>query len=616
MNSAGKNILKAAEVSDLVINSLPGVFYVQAQSGRYLRWNKNFEEVSGYSSEEIATLSPLDFFETVDHPRIAAVIRKVFEQGEGEIEITTITKCGDKIPYFFNGKAVIYEGEPCLLGMGIDISERINAQKEVKSSVSHLQALFDNVGGAVFLLDSQKRLVIFNNELARTYNILAGTTIGPVPGELAYSFLPPDEMAARHAVLDRALSGKKEVIEVSYDRNGERYYFRSGFNPVVIDGKVTGISCYTIDITSSKNAALKIQKTQERLSYHINNSPLAVIEYDKDLKITFWSKRAVEMFGWSEEEALGMKATSFLVHEDDINKIEDSLLLYGSQERAPVANRNYAKDGRILHCRWHQSFLTDEHGNIETVMAMIRDITDLWKAELQREEIANDLTKRNAELEQFTYIVSHNLRSPVASLIGLSEVLTDYDIPEQDKREVIAGIASSAQRLDNVIRDLNEILRLKTDLNDKKELVSFPALVTEIEQSLNEYLNRDQFIIETDFSRAHQHYTLKNYLSSIFSNLITNSIKYRKPGEIPVIRIKSEALEHKIVLTFKDNGLGIDLNKTGEDIFGLYKRFHFHVEGKGLGLFMVKVQVETLGGRINVSSEVDKGTEFRIEFDT
>ena len=490
MKNAGAESLNEKEISDIVINSLPGIFYLQDQSGRNLRWNKNFELISGYTGDEIRQLNALSFFDPKDHERLLAVIQKAFEEGAAEIEIETVRKDGVKIPYYFNGKSVYYEGQLCLIGMGIDISGRIDAEKQ-------------------------------------------------------------------------------------------------------------------------------ILKNQERLNYHINNSPLAVIEYDKDLRITFWSNRARDMFGWSEEEVLGKKATEFLIHEDDIIKMTENLLLPAAhaQEKGPLPNRNYTRDGRILYCRWHNSLLTNQGGNIETIMSIIRDITDLEKAERLREEMANDLMRRNNELEQFTYIVSHNLRAPVASLIGLADVLTDFDMTENEKKEITRGISHSAQRLDSVIKDLNDILHVKNNLNTKKETVGFSRLVAEIEQSLRENSPASRFVLETDFENARTFYTLKHYLNSIFINLISNSIKYGQPDVQPVIKIRSEVKDRKLVLTFKDNGIGFDLSKTGNDIFGLYKRFHFHVEGKGLGLFMVKTQVGILGGKITVSSEVNKGSEFRIEFD-
>ncbi len=605
--------LRAEEVSDLVINSLPGVFYLQAQDGHYIKWNKNFELSSGYSAEEIPLLNPLVFFEEKDHARMIAIIEKVFEEGAAEIEVDTITKSGKIVPFFLNGRAVNYEGQHCLIGMGIDITKRVNAEKEIKQKESHLNALFENMGGAIFLLDTNKRLVIFNNELVKYYKIFAGDA--PRIGDPAYDFLSPERLKRKYDILDRVLAGEKQVLETDYERNGQRFFFRAGFNPIVVDDKITGISCYVIDVTSLKKAELASQKAQERLNYHINNSPLAVIEYDKDMKVTFWSKRARDIYGWSEEEVTGKRLADFLLYEEDVDKVTEGLRIHEMrQEKGPLANRNYSKDGRVLYTRWYNSFLTDEHGNIETIMSVIRDVTELWKAELQREEMADDLVKRNNELEQFTYIVSHNLRSPVASLLGLTEVLSEFELTDEERTDIVAGIAQSAQRLDDVIKDLNAILHLKNKQDDKKEAVLFSKVVNEIERGIDDYYGND-FVIETDFSSIDEHHTLKNYIVSIFNNLISNSIKYRRQGETPVIKIKSELYGSKLVLTFNDNGMGIDTTKNNNEIFGLYKRFHFHVEGKGLGLYMVKNQVESLGGKISVASVPGLGTEFRIEFD-
>jgi signal transduction histidine kinase len=127
--------------------------------------------------------------------------------------------------------------------------------------------------------------------------------------------------------------------------------------------------------------------------------------------------------------------------------------------------------------------------------------------------------------------------------------------------------------------------------------------------------DKNNIVINCDFSEIDEFLTLKSYLYSIFYNLISNSIKYRQQLIPGIIDIKSRLVKEKIELIFTDNGMGIDLQKKGEEVFGLYKRFHTDIEGKGMGLFMVKTQVETLGGKISIQSEVNKGTEFTIEFE-
>lgn len=146
------------------------------------------------------------------------------------------------------------------------------------------------------------------------------------------------------------------------------------------------------------------------------------------------------------------------------------------------------------------------------------------------------------------------------------------------------------------------------------EEVVFKDLAKEIKDMLIKASKNEDFTLLTDFSEVSSMHTLKSFMHSIFYNLISNSIKYRQPDIAPVITIKSYKTEKAIKLVFSDNCKGIDLKKYGNDVFGLYKRFDFTIPGKGLGLFMVKTQVESLGGKITVQGEPGKGCEFTITF--
>jgi signal transduction histidine kinase len=144
--------------------------------------------------------------------------------------------------------------------------------------------------------------------------------------------------------------------------------------------------------------------------------------------------------------------------------------------------------------------------------------------------------------------------------------------------------------------------------------VSFSELINEVKSIFNKLIIEGNIRFKYDFTRANSVITLKTYLASILYNLISNSIKYRQPGTELLIEIESYKEDCKTILLFKDNGKGIDMEKNSEKIFGLYQRFDNTVEGKGMGLFMIKNQVESMDGNISVRSEINKGTEFRIEF--
>src|SRR5918993_978388 len=227
----------------------------------------------------------------------------------------------------------------------------------------------------------------------------------------------------------------------------------------------------------------------------------------------------------------------------------------------------------------------------------------------QKEKMTTDLIQRNKDLEQFTYIISHNLRAPVANIIGLSYRLQQTGLADDLRSQIGAGLSTSVNKLDEVIRDLNDILKIRQMVDESKQLIKLETFISDIHLSIEKMIEHEKAIILWNFTEAEEIVTIKGYLHSIFFNLISNSLKYRKPNETPRIKISSRKVNGKIILLFEDNGIGIDLSTAGEHVFGLYKRFHpDRSEGKGMGLYMVKTQVESMGGKISVSSKVNVGT--------
>lgn len=246
-------------------------------------------------------------------------------------------------------------------------------------------------------------------------------------------------------------------------------------------------------------------------------------------------------------------------------------------------------------------------------MAVCTEITERKQREIEKERLLNSLAQRNKDLEQFSYIVSHNLRAPLANILGLTNLLKETNIENETTKLIITNLSKASQNLDIVITDLSEILQIRKQIREEKLAVKLSSLVDSISISLENLIEDSNAKIETDFSEINEIITLKGYLHSVFINLIVNSIRYARVGVPPIISITSKKKEYKIIIQFKDNGRGIDLKKNGDKVFGLYKRFHIDIEGKGVGLYMTKTQVELLGGSIRVESEVQKGTIFTIE---
>ena len=180
------------------------------------------------------------------------------------------------------------------------------------------------------------------------------------------------------------------------------------------------------------------------------------------------------------------------------------------------------------------------------------------------------LTRRNKDLEQFAFIVSHNLRAPVANIVALNALLKESNDPIE-KEEILEKIDISTERLENVIVDLNEILKVKKDVSELNDVFEFKDLLKDVKDILGKQIENSKIQISFDFSKCEKIGSIRTYLNSVFYNLISNSIKYVKEGQVPTLRIWSEIRKGKVILHFKDNGLGIDIKKMAVNYLGSTK---------------------------------------------
>lgn len=243
------------------------------------------------------------------------------------------------------------------------------------------------------------------------------------------------------------------------------------------------------------------------------------------------------------------------------------------------------------------------------------NITKRKLMELEREAITSDLMQRNRDLEQFAYMVSHNLRAPLTNIMALTNLLNS-SITDDDKAIAIQSLNESSYKLDEVIQDMVQILQVRRGVSEVKQLLSLHELIDGVKNSMKRALQETHAIIDTDFTACEAIFAVPSYATSIFYNLIANAIQYTKSGNIPRIQLKSEGSDGYTKVHIQDNGLGIDMERYGTQVFGLYKRFHPQFDGKGVGLFMVKTQMEAMGGTISIKSTPGEGTLFILTFKT
>jgi signal transduction histidine kinase len=225
----------------------------------------------------------------------------------------------------------------------------------------------------------------------------------------------------------------------------------------------------------------------------------------------------------------------------------------------------------------------------------------------------NQLIKNNNQLEQFAYILAHNIKAPIARLIGLG-IIFKRNLPElsKDNQFIVGKIDESVHDLNQVVRDLNIILEIKSGIDAKREKFLLKDIIDKIKLRLESQIAESHAEININIGDDIEVYSVKTYIESIVYNLISNAIKYRAEERTPIILISFSSTKKYWTIHVKDNGLGIDLDKFKDKIYGLYKRFHSHVEGKGMGLYLVKVQAESLDGKVECESIVNEGSVFEV----
>ena len=318
----------------------------------------------------------------------------------------------------------------------------------------------------------------------------------------------------------------------------------------------------------------------------------------------------LKLLGYTEEELFSRPISENIYpgdrsitssHRDQLKK-EIPLLNF--------ENRYITKSGEIVWLTWTSIPEPSE----ELIYAIAKNITHTKKLEEERNFLLAKLTKVNAEFKQLTYTTSHDLRSPVSNLISLLSLIDTSTIKDEDTLLYLDLLEASAFQLNNTLNSHLDILNEEDKLNVKVEKVNLKNTLENTLAPLKVLIEDSRTEFDIDFSEVPEIKFNPFYLHSIFLNLISNSIKYSRPGIPPRISIKSKISGNFSTVIFSDNGLGLDMEKADGKIFGLNQSFHDHQDSKGIGLYLVNNYMNSLGGKIKIESEVDAGTTFFLNF--
>lgn len=272
------------------------------------------------------------------------------------------------------------------------------------------------------------------------------------------------------------------------------------------------------------------------------------------------------------------------------------------------------KDGLKRRVAFSLTPLFNNKGEVTNLIPEGVDITELHEKDVQLRALVDQMTNRNKQLKEFSHIISHNVRSPIGNLGLLLSIIDDAET-EEEKNMILDKLKEVNTSLQHLLEELLETVKILDDSEIKTEFVDVETSILHAEQLLSSQIQEANALINYQVDEVPKVYFPKIYFNSLILNLMSNAIKYRSDHRTLTIDIQFTLnKEGRPVMTFTDNGSGIDMNRHGSKIFGLYKTFHREKPGKGLGLFMTKTQIESNGGSIQVKSKLDEGTSFIVVF--
>ncbi|HEX3386629.1 MAG TPA: PAS domain S-box protein, partial [Mucilaginibacter sp.] len=487
-----------------------------------------------------------------------------------------------------------------VIGFTQDITRPKQAQLLVEQHVEELKEASERQSGIlnalppnIVLLNEAGKIVAVNESWR---NFTLANNLGVPRHGIGFSYMAISEKATGMdpASAKRIARGIKEVIEGEKKEFSTEYFYYSGGKkvwfqllaaPLFKSGK--GAVVLHIDITDRKQAEELLIQSKANLQTIFENTDVAYVLCDAEHRVISFNAKANELCieQFNKKLRTGTNAFSYFPK----NKIPNLKELFEKVMNNEMVSYETSYDLQNGGLKWYEArwagVADAEHINIGFIVAF-KDITERKISELERERMTNDLVQRNRDLEQFTYIVSHNLRAPVANIMGLSNMLNNFDFNLEENQEVKTALATSISVLDGMILDLNQILQVSSHVNERFETIPFKFLMEDVLLNFRQVIDEEHATVNYNFNAVDRIVAVKSYMYSIFYNLVSNGIKYKQAGVDPVISVFTRRNEGRVQIVFRDNGKGIE-EKNLKNLFGLYRRFDMHVDGKGMGLFMV-----------------------------
>lgn len=490
-----------------------------------------------------------------------------------------------------------------------------------------IQLLDASVEG-ILAFDRDCRYTFWNQGMER----MAGLSREDVLGKVAFDLFPFLKETGEDKCFYAALAGESSTSEnrpYTVPETGREGFFRGHYSPLFDQhNEIVGGIAVILDITERKRAEAAAQEAHQRLTFHVENSPLAVIEWDSEFRVSRWSQSAERLFGWKAHEVIGKHVSDWhFVFDEDVDAVAQvtDRQRVGTELLGVQRNRNYTKDGSILYCEWYNSVLHDDQGKLVSVLSLVLDVSARKLAEEERTALLareRDLRKQAEEADrlkdEFLATLSHELRTPLTSILGWSTLIRNGEVDREENLdralEIIERNARSQARLIDDLLDVSRIITGNLQLDVR------PLNVAPIVEAAREALRpaADAKGIQVAMALDPESCLVSgdpNRLRQVIWNLLMNAIKFTPRGGS--VNLRLQCIETGSRLTVSDSGDGI----SAEFLPYVFHRFRQEegslsrkAGGLGLGLAVVRHIVELHGGSVSAESAgPGKGSTFTVD---
>lgn len=607
LKAAHAHLAQEKAFIDTAINSLPGIFYLIDQSGHFRRWNDNFRSATQYTDQEIAQIHPTDLFRGEEKQLIRERIAEVFEQGESTAEAHLVARDDSAMPFYFTGRRVMLDGEPHLVGMGVDLSELKQVEQALRESEERYRLLFDANPHPMLVVDCDSRSILaVNTAMTDKYGYARDELLSMTLNNL---HKPEDSSWVRATV---------GVVKEGIDRVGLwQHVLKDGsvIDVEIIAHAITFMGCdaklvLALDVTERLKAERALKQSNERFSTFMNRCPAAAWIKDEKGRYVYVNRKLCDEYRVASDQVIGLTDFDLLRHEVAEQLIANDQIVFDSDSPIETIETINNPDGTD-HVWLVVKFPMRRPEGGRRIGGFAIDITEQKQAEAALREYAEALERSNRELEEFAYVASHDLQEPLRMVASYTQLLGDRykGKLDSDADEFIQYAVDGAERMQRLVNDLLLYSRVGSRANVPREVAVDDVVDEAIENLMTAIHESGATIQRMPLPTVHADHS---QLVQVFQNLLSNSIKFRGDDH-PNIAIEASRGENEWIFSVCDNGIGIN-PQYHDRAFVIFQRLHRRGQypGTGIGLSVCKRIVERHGGRIWVESSEGNGAAFRF----